>query len=206
MKKTFKMNPQATKILLGVAAVILIAVIYFYFPGLFRGGSDTPYDSTAVTTYSPAPSLSSKDSAATSKTPEQSAEATTKPTEETTDTTDRKLDINGTYTSKDEVALYIHQYGKLPNNFIKKSEAQALGWSGGGLEKYAPGKCIGGDTFGNYEGKLPKKTGRKYTECDIDTLGASSRGAKRIVFSNDGLIYYTDDHYATFTLLYGNEG
>jgi guanyl-specific ribonuclease Sa len=99
--------------------------------------------------------------------------------------------------------LYIHLYGRLPRNFITKSEAKKLGWSGGGLERYAPGKCIGGDTFQNREGLLPKKAGRTYTECDIDTLGASSRGAKRIVFSNDGLVYYTADHYESFTLMYG---
>ena len=109
----------------------------------------------------------------------------------------------GTYTSKEDVALYIHTYGCLPENFITKSEAQDLGWSGGGLEEYAPGKCIGGDRFGNYEGLLPAADGRTWTECDIDTLGADSRGAKRIVFSNDGLIYYTEDHYETFELLYG---
>ena len=115
------------------------------------------------------------------------------------------IDEDGSYTSKDDVALYIHTYGHLPGNFITKKEARELGWSGGGLEKYAPGMCIGGDRFGNYEGLLPEKKGRKYTECDIDTLGAKSRGAKRIVFSNDGLIYYTDDHYDSFTLLYGEE-
>ena len=91
------------------------------------------------------------------------------------------------------------------SNFITKKEAQELGWSGGSLEPYAPGKCIGGNRFGNYEGLLPEKNGRKYTECDIDTLGKSKRGAKRIVFSNDGLIYYTDNHYESFTLLYGEE-
>ena len=112
---------------------------------------------------------------------------------------------DGTYTSKEDVALYIHVYGKLSQNFITKSEAEALGWPGGYLEPYAPGKCIGGGRFGNYEGLLPAKKGRYYTECDIDTLGAKSRGAKRIVFSNDGLIYYTDDHYETFELLYGEE-
>lgn len=112
---------------------------------------------------------------------------------------------DGTYTHKDDVALYIHQYGRLPGNFITKKDAEKLGWSGGSLEKYAPGKCIGGSRFGNYEKQLPEKKGRTYTECDIDTLGAKSRGAKRIVFSNDGLIYYTDDHYETFTLLYGEE-
>lgn len=116
-----------------------------------------------------------------------------------------EIDENGSYTSRDDVALYIHTYGHLPQNFITKKEAQELGWSGGSLEPYAPGKCIGGSRFGNYEGLLPEKDGRSYTECDIDTLGASSRGAKRIVFSNDGLIYYTDDHYESFTLLYGEE-
>ena len=113
------------------------------------------------------------------------------------------IDEDGSYTTKEDVALYIHTYGKLPKNFITKDEARNLGWEGGGLEDYAPGKCIGGDRFGNYEGLLPDAPGRKWTECDIDTLGAKSRGAKRIVFSNDGLIYYTDDHYESFELLYG---
>ena len=115
------------------------------------------------------------------------------------------LPEDGVYTSKEDVALYIHTYQKLPDNFMTKSEARNLGWNGGSLEEYAPGMCIGGDHFGNYEGLLPEKDGRSYTECDIDTLGASGRGAKRIVFSNDGLIYYTEDHYESFTLLYGTE-
>ena len=115
------------------------------------------------------------------------------------------IDEDGVYTSKDDVALYLHTYGHLPSNFITKKEAEKLGWSGGSLEPYAPGKCIGGSHFGNYEGILPEKDGRSYTECDIDTLGADKRGAKRIVFSNDGLIYYTEDHYETFELLYGEE-
>ena len=116
------------------------------------------------------------------------------------------IDEDGVYTSKEDVALYIHTYGHLPQNFISKKQAQSLGWEGGSLEPYAPGKCIGGSHFGNYEGILPEKDGRTYTECDIDTLGASKRGAKRIVFSNDGLIYYTEDHYETFELLYGEDG
>ena len=115
------------------------------------------------------------------------------------------LEPDGVYTTAEDVALYLHTYGCLPGNFITKSEAQALGWSGGSLEPYAPGKCIGGDYFGNYEGLLPSAAGRSYTECDINTLGASSRGAERLIFSNDGLIYYTGDHYASFTLLYGEE-
>lgn len=116
-----------------------------------------------------------------------------------------QIDEDGAYTTKDDVALYIHTYGHLPDNFITKKDAQALGWPGGSLEPYAPGKCIGGSRFGNYEGLLPEADGRTYTECDIDTLGADSRGAKRIVFSNNGLIYYTEDHYKSFELLYGEE-
>ena len=112
---------------------------------------------------------------------------------------------DGEYDSKDEVALYIHLFGHLPSNYITKDEARRLGWNGGSLEPYAPGCSIGGDYFGNYEGLLPKKKGRTYTECDIGTRGKNSRGAKRIIFSNDGLIYYTGDHYDSFTLLYGEE-
>lgn len=124
-------------------------------------------------------------------------------TQPSTQVTQPQLDPDGSYTTKEDVALYIHLYGKLPGNFITKSQAKKLGWSSGGLEEYAPGKCIGGDTFGNREGLLPKAPGRTWTECDIDTMGKDSRGAKRIVFSNDGLVYYTDDHYKSFQLLYG---
>ena len=126
------------------------------------------------------------------------------PTPEPTDTP-CPVSEDGEYWTKDEVALYIHLFGHLPKNYITKSKAQSLGWTGGSLEPYAPGCSIGGGYFGNYEGLLPVKKGRKYTECDIDTRGAKSRGAKRIVFSNDGLIYYTDDHYESFTLLYGED-
>ena len=112
---------------------------------------------------------------------------------------------SGEYSDKNSVAEYIHTFGHLPSNFITKVKATELGWEGGSLEPYAPGKSIGGDRFGNREGLLPKKSGRTYTECDIDTRGKKSRGAKRIVFSNDGLVYYTGDHYETFELLYGEE-
>ena len=114
------------------------------------------------------------------------------------------VDEDGWYTSKEEVALYIHLYGDLPDNYVTKSEAEDAGWSGGNVERYTgEGTAIGGSRFGNREGLLPKEQGRTYTECDIDTVGENSRGAKRIVFSNDGLVYYTDDHYESFELLYG---
>ena len=109
------------------------------------------------------------------------------------------------YDDKDSVALYLHLFGELPPHYITKKEAQKLGWSGGEVENFRAGAAIGGDYFGNYEGLLPKKKGRSYYECDIGTVGKRSRGAKRIIYSNDGLIYYTDDHYESFTLLYGED-
>lgn len=113
------------------------------------------------------------------------------------------VDKKGSYTSPEDVAAYIHTFGTLPSNFITKSEARDLGWdnSKGNLWDVAEGKSIGGDRFGNYEGLLPKAEGRKYTECDVNYEGGY-RGSERIIFSNDGLIFYTDDHYQTFTQLY----
>ena len=103
---------------------------------------------------------------------------------------------DGEYTGKDEVAVYVRTFGgALPRNFITKKQARELGWKGGPLEPYAPGKSIGGDRFGNYERRLPNGS---YRECDIDTRGRP-RGAKRLVFTQDGKrIYYTHDHYSTF--------
>ena len=109
------------------------------------------------------------------------------------------------YDDRDRVALYLHLYGELPPHFISKAEAQKLGWDSGEVEYYRKGAAIGGDYFGNYENLLPRKKGRTYYECDIGTVGKKSRGAQRIIYSNDGLIYYTDDHYESFTLLYGEE-
>ena len=113
------------------------------------------------------------------------------------------VEEDGEYTSREEVALYIHIYGRLPSNYITKREAEELGWDSyrGNLWDVAPGKSIGGTRFGNYERNLPEKSGRKYYECDIDYHGGR-RGAKRIVYSNDGLIFYTEDHYLTFEQLY----
>ena len=96
------------------------------------------------------------------------------------------------------VVLYLEIYGELPPNYITKKEAQSLGWEGGSVEKYKQGAAIGGDSFGNREGLLPKANGRSYTECDLDTGGGRSRGANRLVFSNDGLYFYTWDHYESF--------
>lgn len=112
---------------------------------------------------------------------------------------------DGQYSSKDEVALYLHIYGHLPDNYITKDEAYALGWkSEGTLDEVAPGKSIGGDYYGNYEGVLPEVAGREYHECDID-YESGNRNGKRLVYSDDGNIYYTEDHYNTFEHLYGDD-
>lgn len=113
---------------------------------------------------------------------------------------------DGVYTDRDQVALYIASYGHLPSNYITKNEAKAAGWvsSEGNLNEACPGMSIGGDKFGNREGKLPEKKDRKYFECDINFDKTDGyRGSERIIYSNDGLIYYTGDHYNTFELLYG---
>lgn len=103
---------------------------------------------------------------------------------------------------KEEVALYIHTYSHLPSNYMTKKEARMHGWESGALSKILPGKSIGGDRYGNYEEVLP--VDETYYECDIDT-GKTSRGKKRIVYSKVGDIWYTEDHYDTFKLLYDGE-
>lgn len=125
--------------------------------------------------------------------------STDEPVSEQTYQKSKTLVEDGYYYDLEDVILYLDEYNHLPDNYITKKEAQALGWEGGPVGEYLEGAAIGGDRFGNREGLLPENNGRKYTEADIDTDGASSRGAKRLVFSNDGLYYYTDDHYESFT-------
>lgn len=117
--------------------------------------------------------------------------------------TNQRLSRDSSCTGKEEVAAYIHEYGELPSNYITKKEAKSLGWnsSKGNLWDVADGKSIGGDHYGNYDKTLPEKKGRQYYECDIDYEGGY-RGAERLIYSNDGLIFYTEDHYNTFEQLY----
>ncbi|MBR0419849.1 MAG: ribonuclease [Erysipelotrichaceae bacterium] len=117
-----------------------------------------------------------------------------------------KIDEQGSYTSKEDVSLYIITYGHLPNNFVTKKKAREMGWKSnkGNLQKVCKGCSIGGDIFTNSQKVLPVKKGRVYYECDINYDGGY-RGKERLIFSNDGLIYYTDDHYSSFELLYGEE-
>ncbi|WP_458456290.1 ribonuclease domain-containing protein [Methanobrevibacter sp.] len=114
------------------------------------------------------------------------------------DTSEVNVVEDGEYCTVEEVSAYIKKFHKLPSNYITKSEARSLGWEGGPLKKYAPGKSIGGDVFTNRQHILPDSD-YKYIECDINANG-TSRGAERIVYNTgDFKVYYTSDHYKTFT-------
>lgn len=190
-------------------AAILLLALYFLF---FRPVDTTPADVPAGTTIEN--NTTDTDQTDTGKTDTGSTDIGSTDTGNTdisstgTDNQDPQseetaLPEDGTYTSRDEVALYLHLYGHLPSNYITKKEAKSLGWkSSGTLDEVAPGMSIGGDRFGNREGLLPE--GHTWYECDIDYV-KGSRNSKRILYSDDGLIYYTDDHYNTFTQLYGEE-
>ena len=183
--------------------VLLLLLVWFFLPD--TGSSVTaPAPTAALQTVAPAqtPKPTAAPTPAPTKAPTPAPTKAPAPAPTEAPAEEAALDENGSYTTKEDVALYIHTYGHLPPNFMTKKEAEAAGWSGGALDRVVPGMCIGGDRFGNYEGLLPKAKGRQWTECDINTLGAKSRGPERIVFSNDGLIYYTPDHYESFELLY----
>ena len=113
------------------------------------------------------------------------------------------VEEDGWYDSMEFVAVYLDTFDKLPDNYLTKKEAQALGWESrkGNLWDVAYGCSIGGDRFGNYEGLLPSKKGRTWYEADC-YYTKGKRNAHRILFSNDGLVYYTDDHYESFTQMF----
>ena len=133
-------------------------------------------------------------------TPTTAAETQAPTEQETQAETEPEIVWGETYTAPEDVAEYLHIYGELPENFITKKDAKKLGWvsSEGNLWEVAPGMSIGGDHFGNYEGILPEGD---YRECDVNFDGGY-RGSERIIYGEDGSIYYTDDHYKTFTQLY----
>ena len=113
---------------------------------------------------------------------------------------EKETKVSGPIIEPQDIADYIFEHGELPDNFITKKEAQKLGWdsSWNYVSDVAPGKSIGGDRFGNYEGLLPTKKGRQWYEADC-YYTKGKRNAPRILYSNDGLVYYTDDHYESFT-------
>ena len=140
--------------------------------------------------------------AASTAAPETVAETAPETSAEAAETTEAALpdlpEEGEYYYDLENVVLYLELYGELPPNYITKDEARELGWDGGSVEDYLEGAAIGGDRFSNREGGLPTAKGRKYNECDIDTDGYYSRGSRRLVYSNDGLYFYSRDHYETF--------
>lgn len=107
------------------------------------------------------------------------------------------LDEDKTYKKKDDVIAYLIEFGHLPKNYKTKKEARALGWVSkeGNLDRLWEDACIGGDVFRNYEGQLPE--GDRYYEADVNYEGGH-RGPERLVFNEEGEIWYTPDHYKTF--------
>ena len=160
-----------------MAAWLVLSVMVFCMAAGCSAGQIAAGDGTAAETLQPA-------------VPETTAETV-------------GIEEDGSYVTKVEVALYLHTYGRLPGNYITKKEAEKLGWESkkGNLTEVAPGKSIGGSHYGNYEGQLPEKEGRKYYECDLEYDGGY-RGAQRLIYSSDGLVFYTEDHYKTFEQLY----
>ena len=196
-----KLNKSKIKKILSIIIVVLAIAMFLHdqFTVPEAAAPAAPESSQAVT-------LPEEDAPAEEEAPQTQQPTEEEQPEEEPDEPAFALDVldeKGSYTSMEDVADYIHIFGGLPQNIITKEEARALGWQSneGNLWDVAPGKSIGGDRFGNYEGLLPEAEGRTWTECDIGYEG-SYRDDRRVVFSNDGLIYYTDDHYESFTQLY----
>lgn len=100
-------------------------------------------------------------------------------------------------TRAEEIINYIKSYKRLPDFYMSKNEARKAGWepSKGNLCSVLPGKAIGGDRFGNREKLLPQN--RQYFEADVN-YNCGNRTADRVVYTTDGEVYLTTDHYKSF--------
>lgn len=103
-------------------------------------------------------------------------------------------------TQANSVIDYLHHHQQLPDFYITKKDARAQGWDAkaGNLCDVLPGRAIGGDRFMNREKQLPEDKGRQWYEADVN-YQCGHRGSDRLLYSNDGLIYITTDHYRTMT-------
>ena len=188
---------------------IFLALLMLVSCGGYADFGDEPFygdDEFYADTYAPiteaTEASADETEAASTAVTETVAETVTETSAEAAETTealpDRLPEEGEYYYDLENVVLYLELYGELPPNYITKDEARELGWDGGSVEDYLEGAAIGGDRFSNREGDLPTAKGRKYNECDIDTDGYYSRGSRRLVYSNDGLYFYSRDHYETF--------
>lgn len=127
-------------------------------------------------------------------------------TEQKTDDKNRKNDKPTVSSDIDQltkpavVVAYFKEHHRLPDYYVTKKQARQQGWNPaqGNLCDVLPGKAIGGDVFTNREGRLPEGSGRKWYEADLN-YDCGNRNADRLLFSSDGLVYITTDHYKTFT-------
>ena len=197
-------NRPMKKILSLFGMLVLAAALAFALGGCINinitqapSGGSTATSGDATTSSSSA--ASGNAAASTSSTSSSSASASSGSSAPSGITVEK----DGEYTDKDHVALYIHTYGTVPSNYVTKTKARKAGWvnTEGNLWDVLPGKSIGGGGFNNDDGTLPDAPGREWFECDIDYDGGY-RNAKRIVYSDDGLVFYTEDHYNTFEQLY----
>lgn len=99
----------------------------------------------------------------------------------------------------DGVDMYVALNGRLPDRYITQAEAKKQGWKKalGNLDDVLPGKIIGGDIYKNRDHRLPEAPNRVWHEADFNYSGGY-RNSFRLLFSNDGLIFVTYDHYMTF--------
>lgn len=194
MSRNTQGKKPANKLLSGIVAIVVLLLAGFGVIDLPEAEVNTSANVTAAQTQQA--TEAPRQEAKTEKASEQKAEA---PKQETK-TEKQAKKATGPIIEPQAIADYLFEHGKLPDNFITKKEAQAMGWDSAknDVSDVAPGYSIGGDRFGNYEGLLPKKKGRTWYEADC-YYTSGNRNAHRIVYSNDGLVYYTDDHYESFT-------
>lgn len=170
----------------GIFAILMALLLFILGQQGFLPLGDTADAPDALPTATIAAALTDSPTSAPTATPVRTEKPTAAPKQTA-------------ITAPQDIADYIFAHGTLPDNFLTKNEARQLGWdsSKNYVSDVAPGYSIGGDKFGNYEGLLPDASGRKWYEADANYT-AGPRGAERILYSSDGLVYYTNDHYQTF--------
>ena len=194
-----KLSKDTRRLLVIAAVVIVILLIYKVGSAAPQSGDDGGI--AVLTTLPPTEAPAETEAPAAPDAPAET-EAPAYPEDiGYTDGSFDDIDEYGTYSGAEDVAYYLHAYGHLPDNYITKAEAEDAGWvsTKGNLWDIAYGACIGGDRFGNREGLLPK--GEQYYECDVNYAGGY-RGDERLIYTDDGDVYYTADHYASFEKLY----
>ena len=189
------------KLILFIGALLLIFAGCFYFWDLRNEVSEIKAAVTEQAEITNAEKDNAKDRAENGK--KDGREEIKRETLPKNAAAEKKSAGNGrnidTLTEEKIVTDYLKENGELPEYYITKKEAQREGWVAkeGNLCDVLPGRAIGGDIFTNREKTLPVKKGRIWYEADIN-YDCGRRNARRVVYSNDGLIFVTHDHYKNF--------